>query len=225
MKTTKILLGAIRVSALLALFAVVPLSAQTLLYTDPSLIQPFGTQTRPIGNGGGGITVGFQFTLTSSIEVTELGLWDQDGAPLTISHEIGLWSSTGTLLDSATVGSGTSGTLVDGEFRFVAATPLTLAAGTYDLGEGSADTFIDFSNSGNASGVIPFVSAVSTSSAAYTSSAPFGFPGGPVGGNGYVGPNLEFTAVSAPEPSSLATLSLVGMASLLGYKRFKKQSV
>lgn len=66
---------------------------------------------------------GYRFTVGSSqLAVLSLGMMDnlrgtnQEG--LFESHQVGLWTSSGTLLASVTVGAGTSAPLIDG-FRYV----------------------------------------------------------------------------------------------------------
>jgi hypothetical protein len=62
-------------------------------------------------------------------------VWDKSLDGLATAHEIGIWTTGGTLLASTTVPAGTSGTLV-GEYRFISlTTPLYLAAGaSYRIG-------------------------------------------------------------------------------------------
>src|SRR5271154_7146963 len=54
-------------------------------------------------------TIGWQFTLSSPVTVTELGFFDATGGGLFDPHPVGIWNSSGTLLGSATVPSGTAG--------------------------------------------------------------------------------------------------------------------
>src|SRR6266487_2786121 len=56
-------------------------------------------------------TVGWAFTLSSQVSVTQLGLFDFDGNGFDTSHIVAIWTSTGTLLEQVTIPSGTSGTL------------------------------------------------------------------------------------------------------------------
>jgi hypothetical protein len=80
-------------------------------------------------------TLGSQFTVSSSVTVSEAGVWDYLSDGLVDSHEVGVWDSVGTLLDTATVAAGTVDPLMDG-FRWAAlATSLTLNPGqTYYVG-------------------------------------------------------------------------------------------
>lgn len=80
-------------------------------------------------DGPGWWTLGYQFTADSAITVTSLGAYDNAGDGLNISHDVGLWTAGGILLASATVPSGTGATL-DGHFRYVDITDITLDAGS-----------------------------------------------------------------------------------------------
>ena len=75
-----------------------------------------------------GITVGWEFSPTSDIWVTQLGYFDlaQDG--LNVQHEIGIWDVNQELLVSATVESGSVGSLT-GDYRYVSIPPTLLSAG------------------------------------------------------------------------------------------------
>jgi hypothetical protein len=77
-------------------------------------------------------TIGFSFTADVSLTVSALGFWDSTTSPFAQSHGVGLWTSTGTLLTSATVL--VNGPLT-GDWRYVDILPVTLLAGqTYFAG-------------------------------------------------------------------------------------------
>lgn len=81
-------------------------------------------------------TRGWEFSVTSSIIVTQMGLWDENADGLNSEHVIGIFSLTSTLLASAVVPKGVAAALqsVDG-FRFVTlGSPLNLTPGTYRIG-------------------------------------------------------------------------------------------
>jgi hypothetical protein len=59
--------------------------------------------------------------------VTALGHLDAQGDGLGTDHEVGIFDDTGMLLTSAIVPSGTTAAL-DGDFRFIDITPVTLSA-------------------------------------------------------------------------------------------------
>lgn len=73
-------------------------------------------------------TLGYQFTISSPMSINALGYWD-DGK--TNNHQVGLWTTGGTLITSATV-LGTD-TLV-GHFRYADITDILLPAGSYVIG-------------------------------------------------------------------------------------------
>ena len=78
------------------------------------------------------VTLGWGFSLTTPLTVTELGYFDGNSG-LVDPHPVGIWDSVGNLLATATVPSGGVGDLVNG-FRFVPITPVTLGAGFFTIG-------------------------------------------------------------------------------------------
>src|SRR4051794_36811693 len=75
---------------------------------------------------------GWVFSTDHTITVTSLGWWDSSDDGLGASHQVGIWNTTGILLVSATVASGTIDPLIS-DFRFdstLAGNP-TLAPGNY----------------------------------------------------------------------------------------------
>ena len=99
----------------------------------PSLVQAAIGLTGWSGSGFSGVdnNVGFEFSTTRSISITDLGFFDQGVDGLAESHEVGIWRvSDQSLLVSGTVASGTTAPL-DGDYRYVAVAPTVLAAGNY----------------------------------------------------------------------------------------------
>ena len=80
-------------------------------------------------------TVGSKFTASANVSVGKLGFEDQLLNGLASPHQVGLWNSSGTLLASVTVQSGTGSELI-GNWRYeTLPTPVTLTAGsTYIIG-------------------------------------------------------------------------------------------
>ncbi len=76
----------------------------------------------------GAFTLGFTFQVNSTISVDGLGFFDDGKNGLTQSHNVGLWTGTGTLLASAMV---TNANALDSWFRYATISTLTLAPGTY----------------------------------------------------------------------------------------------
>jgi hypothetical protein len=79
-------------------------------------------------------TVGASFTVGSqAVTVTALGVYDSNQDGLLESHSVGIWSS-GSLIANAVVPAGTGATL-QGSYRYVGITTLTLSANTtYRIG-------------------------------------------------------------------------------------------
>jgi protein with PEP-CTERM/exosortase system signal len=138
--------------------------------------------------------------------VTQLGLWDEGSDGLNTSHDVNIWTSTGMLLATTTIPSGTGATLTDG-FRYVSITPLLLSAGSYTIG-----AFY----SPNSDNVRAFADTITTASGVTyvgsRSALGFGFPTGAGPPMGTFGPNFQFGPASVPDTGS--TLSLLGFASL-----------
>jgi hypothetical protein len=161
---------------------------------------------------------GWEFTLSSSVNVTALGVYDINGASgLSISHAVGIWDATSQdLLTSATVPAGTAGTLVDNFMYVSLASPYTLAAGEYVIGmtmpQGNADQqYIEVSSETTSSPVTYVNSAFGT-----TSGSTLAFPSS-IGAfaPGMFGPNFQFGSAAIPEPSTLV-LGIMPVAVGLG---------
>jgi len=87
--------------------------------------------------GGVAAMNGYEFSPTENVTVTALGVYDLAGCTfrpspcadgLLDSHQVGIWDSTGVLLETATVPSGTNSEKV-GEFRYVSIASLELMSG------------------------------------------------------------------------------------------------
>ena len=160
--------------------------------------------------GNGPFTLGWEFTTSAKLKLDGLGVFDDSLDGLNESHDVGLWDNFGNLLASTTVGSGTSGTLID-NFRYNSISPLTIGAGTYFIGAlwldgGDNNVFV------GQSGTVTTIPQVSYVSASYVAGGSLANPTNTgVGAPGYFGPN--FTAGGVPEPTSWA-LMLVGFGGL-----------
>src|SRR5450432_376708 len=85
-----------------------------------------------VGSNTDQFTVGYEFQVGSqSLTVTSLGMWDGDATDgLAASHEVGIWTTTGTLLGSVTVPAGTGSSKI-GDYRYVdLGVSVTLTAAT-----------------------------------------------------------------------------------------------
>ena len=72
-------------------------------------------------------SLGFEFSVSSPVTVTALG-YNYFGVPLNLSHDVGIYTSGGTLLTSATVTN--ASTLFNG-YLYTPVTPIVLGAGDY----------------------------------------------------------------------------------------------
>jgi hypothetical protein len=149
-------------------------------------------------------TYGYDFTVSDSISVTGLGVFESFTRGLGTSHPVGLWDSSGNLLASTTVGN--TDTIVAstdtlGQWREVDIAPLLLGAGQYYAGvyydQGSEDVLVLATPQS--------ISGVTYGSARYVFGTSLAFPENPFG-NTLVGPAVF--AAPVPEP---ATLSLLGL--------------
>jgi hypothetical protein len=171
-------------------------------------------------------TRGWEFTVSQAIDVLSLGLYDAGGDGLVNSHQLGLWSSSSTLLASTTIAAGTSAALGFDSFRYVTlASSVRLNPGTFRIGARYAVSDGDeIAQNANPIGAPGFVSYVG----ARLSGPGFGDPTTPsavVGGA--FGPNFQFRAATTvvPEPSSvLLLLTGAGVVALVGRRRSRVRS-
>jgi hypothetical protein len=146
---------------------------------------------------------GWQFTLSSSVDVTALGVFDNNGDGLSISHDVGIFQlSDQSLLISTTVPAGTPGFL-DSGFRFASlSTDFVLAAGEYVIAmtmpQGNADMQFIQNTSETTSSPVTYVDS------RFGASSTLAFPTDQGAfAQGLFGPNFEFTTTAVPEPSNL----------------------
>jgi hypothetical protein len=199
----------------------VALMAWSPLQTRADRIALSFTGGHVFGTGGNNPTVGWAFTLSSQISVTQLGLFDLANDGFTTDHIVAIWTSTGTLLTQVTIPAGTSGTVIDG-FRYVPIAPLLLSAGDYTIGgyytvsEGNADDFVGFANSIHTASGVTYVG----SRADFFPFGVFGFPADDIFDipRSYFGPNFQFTT-SVPDSGSTVSLLGFGLLGLAALRR------
>src|ERR1700730_11060253 len=191
-----------------------------------------GQNTLLLDAGTGNIRTvgGFSFWRTFRVGFTNefvlaLGVWDgangmngSVGDGLQSSIPVGLFDSSGTLLASTTIPSGTTATLLNG-FRYVSIAPVNLLSGnTYTLAAyySSSDPDILHDQGGSPSTSSDFTNYLG----AFTGRNDVGslsFPTGHTNGTAYVGPNFQYSS-TVPEPMTslmvLSGLSVVASAVL-----------
>jgi hypothetical protein len=162
-----------------------------------------GTENNAWNNNA---TIGYDFTLTTSVTVTELGFFDafQASGPAN-PHPVGIWTSGGTLLASATVPAGAPSLVIDG-FDFVPIAPIVLGPGSYAVGayglSTSPDNF-EFGESGSTT-----ISGLALGGAVEIFATGLTFPSTPesFATQGYFGP--DFLVATIPEPATVGLAAL-----------------
>jgi len=170
---------------------------------------------------GTNMTVGWSFAANDNLSVTSLGLWDETPAdPLAQTHQVGLWSSTGTLLGSATIQTNSP---LTGSFRYAAIAPVALTSGlTYFLGSEISNPFSDQYTS-SASSIVTAPEITFLGAARSNSAGGFSFPSITASVNGRFGPNFQFQVVSASVPEPTSTLSFLALGTLGAASTLKRK--
>ncbi|MEJ2494713.1 MAG: FlgD immunoglobulin-like domain containing protein [Ignavibacteriaceae bacterium] len=196
-------------SCFLSVLMLTQSNAQTTLSAIQSTNTPLEITTTNIFSNEGN-NVGWSFTVGAvNITVESLGLYDSGDDGLSESHQVGIWTSSGTLLSSTTIPVGTGATLSSG-YRYSSITPIVLSAGqTYVIGAlysaGSGDKII-LNSSQTFASEITFNNSLQTQltfNPGYT--PPFGIPNFNAGGHnqGIFGPNFQFD-----EPASIGSYDI-----------------
>lgn len=192
------------------------MSAAGWAQADTIALQSFSGGTGVVFTGSE--VVGWEFTVSSGVNVTALGAADFTGLGLLASHDVGIFTTGGTLLASATVPSGTAAAL-DGGFRYESlGTSVSLGPGEYVIAmtvPASSDSVSIFNSTATTASQIHYVTseiASGTSLALPTNAG--------TADKGIFGPNFEFTPNAAvPEPSTFALLALGGIGLAVGVTR------
>jgi len=169
---------------------------------------------------GGGMAVvpladavgGWSFHIDHPLTIGAVGLWDEGKLPLSISHEVGLWTANQTLLLDVFVdntGVPVASASPDGQWLFTPVAPFTLQASDYVMAAVRGDPI---------NGADPFriMTHAVTNGLTYTAQCgkfllnglQLVFPdcgGGSLTDASYFGPNL---AVVVPEPSTFALVAI-----------------
>ncbi|MCC9602271.1 DUF4082 domain-containing protein [Stieleria sp. JC731] len=131
--------------------------------------------------------------------ISQLGFFDHNADGLLASHEVGVWNSSGTLVTSAIVPSGTSAQLV-GQWRMVEIASIRLkSAETYLIG---AQVFGDRYVFNGENGVYDDAVGPVSPGGSLTNGSGLNFPTNPTGGRF----NANATISAVPEPSSFVLL-------------------
>jgi hypothetical protein len=207
----------------LAAALVVAIGAPSTLSATPLI--DFATDVSPFGWFGndrgceGGCTLGYAFTVGSDVTIDALGVFDAESTGLNNVHEVGLWTSGGTLLAMTSVGP--LATAADpsasgaGQYVYSSIGSLTLGVGSYVIGalyeDGDTDEVVfnalgAFGNSGASYHELRL---------AFSGVLTLPTLGGPTVTAGYFGPTARIAAPTpeVPEPASLTLLS-GGLAAL-----------
>ena len=166
---------------------------------------------------------GWEFQVDTPITIGAVGIWDEKKRPLNIAHEVGLYTSSQSLLldvfvnnnNSTPVGSASP----DGQWLFTSITPLLLQPGDYVLVATWGDPIDNadpFRLQANA--VTSFVTYTGMCSKTGLDSLHLVFPdcaGAPLDNASFFGPDLAII----PEPASITLLGFGALALFRGVRR------
>ncbi|MEP6755698.1 MAG: PEP-CTERM sorting domain-containing protein [Chthonomonadales bacterium] len=204
------------------------LASLALALSLPSQAQTIALDFTAGGLGGAqdNSMLGWEFSLANQVTLTDLGIYDEGNDGLFNSHQIGLWTGGGTLVSSATIASGFSGSVVNsasglGSFRFNNVSPVSLTPGSYVIGAlwGIQDRDYIRTGSNNVPTPLNMAPGFSFTQLRYNVNSGFAFPASSFARNGHFGPDLRFTTV--PEPGMV--VSLLGAGSLGGFMLIRRR--
>jgi hypothetical protein len=167
-------------------------------------------------------TVGWRFSVSQMITVTNLGVWDGPpigifnpdliGDGLLFDHKVSIWTDTESLVATSIVPAGTSAQLLD-DSRYVSIAPTQLTPGNYVIGSYWNDQ--RFPQDPDAFATTSLTTAAGITYGGKTFSPGDTFPLG-LGGqfSGIFGPNFQFTQAGVNVPESGNTLFIM-LASLM----------
>lgn len=161
---------------------------------------------------GSPFTLGFEFTVSSPVSITALGVYDSGADGLTAPASIGLYDTSGNLLTSGNIAAG-GGTL-DGLFRYVTITPFSLTPGTdYVIGSYESDNASSLGTDQGGTGTInPLVTIIQDR---YNENGSLAYPDLSDGhsGGAWLGANFQFSISGVPEPATWAMM-LIGFGAI-----------
>lgn len=176
--------------------------------------------------------LGWSFSLSTNVLVTQLGSFDgpngafgnPNGDGLQSNQLVTIWTSTGTMVTSATVLAG-GGTL-DSDFRFVSIAPTLLTAGNYVISNYYDPNNLDRNTEFNAT--VNTAPGVTYGDARGPSSGGHAFPTFVFSGNGIWGPNFQFVAAppngnGVPEAGSSWILLALSLGGTFGLRVISKR--
>jgi len=188
------------------------------------------TTAYKIENGGwagstGSFVVGFEFSITTSISITHLGVadWFNDG--LSGGSQVGLWTNTGTLQTTVTLPAGTGADLVETQanpsvtfYLQQLASPLVLAPGSYVIAnqhiQVNGSQVFGYNGATTWSPEITWVRGLAENNGGTTLAFPNDIT---YNSMSYLGPQFKFDVV--PEPTHAALLGVGALGLLIRRRR------
>lgn len=170
----------------------------------------FTTGFTSAGNPAPNTVHGWQFNVTTTINVTHLGLWDMTLDGFSQDYPIGMYRlSDGQLLTSGTMNTGT-GDMVDTWFRYIDTPDVVLSPGedyvvAYFAQNVGFDPLVYVTPNETFSPEINFVTS------RWNDNAGWLFLPGIIVADDRIGPNFMYEVVSVPGPGALALFGLAGV--------------
>ncbi len=194
----------------------------SLCFADSIAVTPI-SPLNVVSDSTQNFTIGWQFTVTSPVTVTELGYYDPNAkGKLKSNHDVGIFASDGTLLLSATITAGKHTT--DDDFAFVAVPSFILSDGTYVIGGDSFDSNDPFIFAASSLSPIPQITLGETG--LFTFGSVFTLPASNQPGAMYMGPDFEVASIAAvPESSAFSMLFCVLISFAFAAATFRRKSL